>query len=929
MAEDRSEKLSLMQRFGLFFYDRREITLLYFAVFIIFGLLSYTVFMQRQGFPAVDVPVSVVNGTYFVQDRTKVDTDIALPASRALVELPEVEQITSQTGDNFFVLIIQYQEGVTSKQGNALVEKTLKDKKIFPAAAQTEFKPINATKFANEYDLLISVYDDKDSTSEQLTATAERVADGMSQRDGIDRVAVLKQLETGTDPRTGKTATELRHFDRVGVREGRDFNFYPSATIGIVGSANGDALKLSDDVHTAIEAIKQEPGNENTSITVAADFAEGVRDQIQSLQRSLLEGLAVVLLICFLLISWRASLTAAIAMLSVMLVTIGILYLTGNTLNTITMFALILSLGLIVDDTIIKVDAIDAAKAESRRKREIVALAAKRVSLASVAGTITTMLAFAPMLFVGGVLGDFIRIMPITVIIGLAMSLLVSLVLVPIISSNVILRKRPERPRNPVLKAEAFVSGGLAKLVLVSKRSRVKGSIIAVGALSIAVVMVGASFPFFQKLQFNIFPTTKDTNSLQASITFPQLTSIQDAQKYTDEINERIEASLGTDAKRVSYMNSGSSTDAIATIDLISYTEREATSPQLVEKLQTEFDDYKAAQVKIDQIDVGPPEEELPFRVQVYSEDDAKASVLASDIVAFLSGRSIDRQNGTTAKITRAEIANPTQTVRIDGQKVTEARAGFDANDTSALVVAAQNEVQDEFTSDKLAGYGLAKDALKFDFGTESENQESFSTLLIAFPILLGIMYFLMVFQFKSFLQPLLIFMAIPFSFFGVATGLYLSDNSLSFFVMVGFFALIGIALNNTILLTDYANQARKDGMGRVDATAYAIKARFRPLITTSLTSVVALVPLALSDPFWESLSFTLIFGLLSSTFLVIVAFPYIYLGGEILRALGHTIWQRQLPKVVQYPVDILISPVRLAAFILHGIFRHKPGESL
>ena len=101
---------------------------------------------------------------------------------------------------------------------------------------------------------------------------------------------------------------------------------------------------------------------------------------------------------------------------------------------------------------------------------------------------------------------------------------------------------------------------------------------------------------------------------------------------------------------------------------------------------------------------------------------------------------------------------------------------------------------------------------------------------------------------------------------------------------MIGFFALIGIAVNNTIMLVDYANQALRAGSTHTDAMAEAVQHRFRPLLTTSLTSVVALTPLALSDPFWQPLAVTLIFGLLSSTFLVIVVFPYYWLIAEWLR---------------------------------------------
>jgi multidrug efflux pump subunit AcrB len=180
--------------------------------------------------------------------------------------------------------------------------------------------------------------------------------------------------------------------------------------------------------------------------------------------------------------------------------------------------------------------------------------------------------------------------------------------------------------------------------------------------------------------------------------------------------------------------------------------------------------------------------------------------------------------------------------------------------------------------------YGLDKNALQFDFGNEGDNQESFSTMIKAFPVLLVVMYLLMLVQFRSFLQPLLIFLAIPFSWFGVSLGLRLTDNPISFFVMVGFFALIGIAVNNTILLTDYANKELAAGKTNVDAIASALRNRFRPLLTTSVTSVVALIPLVLNDPFWESLAITLMFGLISSTLLVLLTFPYFWLGLEMLR---------------------------------------------
>jgi multidrug efflux pump len=196
----------------------------------------------------------------------------------------------------------------------------------------------------------------------------------------------------------------------------------------------------------------------------------------------------------------------------------------------------------------------------------------------------------------------------------------------------------------------------------------------------------------------------------------------------------------------------------------------------------------------------------------------------------------------------------------------------------------AQDTVKKEFDDKKMATYGLGASDITFNIGTQEDFQKSFNKLAFAFPILLVAIYILLVTQFRSLLQPLLIFMAIPFSLFGISAGLWLTHNPFSFFTLLGFFALLGLSLKNTILLTDYANQARRAGAGHTEAVAISLQERFRPLIATSLTAIISLIPLYLSNPFWEGLTVTLMFGLLSSTFLVITVFPYYYLGGEFLR---------------------------------------------
>ncbi len=918
-----SSRLSVLQKFGLFFFRNKEITIVFWLAAVVFGLLSYTTLMKRQGFPNVDVPVSIVSGTYFVNDKNIVDQQVALPASTAIKKLPQVKSVDSQSADNVFILTISYKDGTSSAQGNNLVRDALRSG-ILPQSATAEFKAIDAGRFAEQSDLLISVYSSNSAvTTEQLQDRASAVAKQFAGLSTVQNAVVLKQIESGTNPATGQPQQEQRTFDRYGVRDASgSVLFYRSVMIGLRAKPTADALQLYDDVQTKIQNLSSDAKFNDVRLSVSADFAEGIRSQISNLQTSLLEGFAIVIVVSFLLISWRAGIVTALSMATVQLITIGILYASGITLNTITLFALILSLGLIVDDTIIVVEAIDAARGSSNDKYRAVSRAIGRVARASLTGTITTMLAFAPMLFISGILGEFIRILPISIIVSLAASLLVSLSVVPFMGRFLLKNNHTASAEslkssfNPFTKVEDLISSGLARMVRAGEHSLKRRLLIGATTMAIGLMFFAASLPLFSKLKFDIFPSTKDSNEIAVSLQFDDNTTLQQAQATSDEANDMIGNALGKNMRRLSYLNTGSNTSVQMDIMLTSYKDREVTSPELIGRVQAALSGLHGARVKVSQIDAGPPKDDYPFAVRISANDPAKAQALANDIRTFLQDKTIERPNGTTAKVVRTALAPSEFITRSQAERYIEVKAGFDADDVSTLVSQAKTAMTDHYDTNRLQKYGIGTNQLVYDFGSESDNQDSFKSMLIAFPILIAIMYLLLLQQFRSFLQPLLIFIAIPFSFFGVAAGLYNTKNPLSFFVMVGFFALIGIAVNNTILLTDYANQERERGLSIYQAMAAAIKARFRPLLTTSITGVVGLIPLALSDPFWESLSVTLIFGLLSSTFLVIIVYPYLYLFGEWLRGIGRLWWKRRLWRPLQIVMDIMLAPLRFVRFL-------------
>lgn len=872
-------KLNPFQKFSLFFYDNFRTGFIIWIIVLGFGALSYTTLMTRKGFPSVNIPLSTISGVYVVGDKDKVDTDLAKPISEKLKTINGVKSTDVRAFDNNFFALVEYNENVDLPRVSSEVQNSVNNLNL-PDSAKVEFKVLDVAKYNQAYDIIVSVYDKNGSviTEDQ----ANTISRSLSSVADVSKTEVLPQFKQVVSPVDGSNINQKVAFDRIGTKndDQERAKTYQSYSIGIVGTNKSDDLRLYDDISAKIQEINR---SGDLQVTISADYAEGIREQLSSLQGSLLEGLLIVVIISFALISWRAGLSTALSMVTVLLATVGVLYLLGYTLNTITLFGLVLSLSLIVDDTTIIAEAIDAAKHKHRDKRQAIIEAISKVARASMTGTFVTALAFTPMLFISGILGSFIKVMPITIITAIILSLVVSLALIPLLSKKLILGGKSKNI-NPVTRAEVKLRDLLVNNILRTQNSFKLKVTMAVLSVALALGSVGLAFYTFSTLKFDIFPAAKDGNELTMTIRFDEGTSIAKAEQITDEVNDRLSKSLDGYSRRISYTNNADNRQAVAVITLTPYQDRYLSYQQLKDSANAVIGTIDGAKVKVDLLAAGPPKDDEPLSIRITSEDSTKAMVLANDIVKSIDNHELTRVNGTSAKIIEPNIVNQLSTTRYDSAKVVEVKAKFDADDVSQLVQLAQTDIKKEFPEDRVSSYGLDRNALKFDFGSESENQESFGSMLKAFPILLIIMYILMLLQFRSFIQPLLIFLAIPFSWLGVALGLKLSDNPISFFVLVGFFALIGIAVNNTILLTDYANREIKNGKSHVEAIAEALKNRFRPLLTTSITSVAALIPLTLKDPFWESLAITLMAGLISSTILVLITFPYFWLLTEYAR---------------------------------------------
>ncbi len=864
--------------------SRYRVTLVVWLGVLLFGAFSYLSLLDREGFPPVEVPIAVVTGTYFVDDAELVDADVAQQMSEILVDIDEVVSVQSTARNDSFSLFVEFEQGTNSSEGAALARSEIDDNFESVNGVEYEVESISANQFNNQYDLLAAVYVVNDSTLDDLESAADDLAESLGRVDEVrssDGIALTAEAQ---DPITGQTEIRQTSFSRVAVKDSEnDIDFYNSALVGVEAASGVDDLDLDEAVNDEI-ADWNESRDDEVEAVVSAGFADIIRTQISELQTSIGNGLLAVLLVVGLLIGWRPALLVSLFIPTVMLSTLLGIYLLGYTLNVIVLFALVLTLGLIVDNATVVTEALDVARRNGKSVRKQIESALSKVGTAMIAGTLTTVLVFAPLLFVSGILGEFIRVLPSTVILALLLSLTVAIVLVPFLAAIVLLRAKKSGGwlKRPIEVSQRAI-GNLPRLLVAKPRL---GKMVASLMVLVSLGVVGLAGVLASQVPFNIFPESDDADAIIVNIDFASGTDIDEAIELVDEINQEIKGAIGQDLHSATYYEA-SERSAFAQVDLTPFRDRDTTSQEYIAQLSDSLDELAEdrADVLIRQLDAGPPPDDFPFTVEFYGEDMDAVAELGEDVASVLESETIERPDGGSVVVEEVQRdLDPEDIRRKDGDRFLSVSLRLGDEDTSTAIMAAQDFINDRFDGEELDDRGLDESAISFDLGQEDQNVESFEGVQLALGVALLLMYILLLLQFNSFLQPLLIFVAIPLSLFGVFSGLLITDNPLSFFVMVGLVGLFGIVVNNAILLLDYANQERRSGKSRVEAISSAVEQRFRPVVTTTLTTIGALLPLLLTDPFWEPLAATIVFGLISSTILVLLTFPYYYLGLEKFR---------------------------------------------
>lgn len=655
-------------------------------------------------------------------------------------------------------------------------------------------------------------------------------------------------------------------------------------------------------------------------------------------------------------LGFRAAIVVMISIPLSLAIGLSLLNAFGFSINQLSIVGLIVALGILVDDSIVVVENIERYLREGYSRKDAAIKATSQITLAVIGCTVTLILAFLPLLFLPEGSGDFIRSLPMAVVTTVLASLLVSLTIVPFLSSRIL--KTPHNPEgNIFLRAlKRLISGSYSRLLNVALQTPVVTLLIALvifgGALSLGGRVGFGLFPASEKPQFLINIETPDGSSLGET---NRVARYVESQLKRDPAIRHFTTNVGKGNPRIYYNILQRNESANFSQFFVQLTDVEpAEKRALIDKYRDRFALYPNARIEVKDFEQGPAQE-APVAIRVFGENLDTLRTVASRVETILkqtpgliyvnnplATRKTDLRinvNKEKAGLLGLSVADINRTIRLAvvGLNVGTFKAPNDEDDYTINVTLPKGRITDQTVLNNLyvntvtgsavplrqvadvqfetgtslirhydkdryvsvtgfvkTGYlvdNIYQDVLKkldamtfpdgfrFQAAGELESREqSFGGLgTIILITVFGFMAVLIL-EFGTIKSTLIVLSVIPLGIIGAIAALLLTGNPFSFVAIIGLIALIGIEVKNSILLVDFTNQLRKQGMPLVEAIKEAGEVRFVPIVLTSLTAIGGLMPLALeNNPLYSPLAWVLIGGLISSTLLSRIVTPVVY----------------------------------------------------
>jgi len=798
--------------------------------------------------------------------------------------------------------------------------------------------------------------------------------------DEFEKIPLIT-LDDGTVVHLGEVAEVIDGFTDLDIKT--RFNGKRAAIVQVSRTSEQDIIEIARTARSYVERLKQKLP-EGLDVAIWGDISAMVEDRIDLMLRNGLQGIFLVFISLALFLNFRLAFWVAIGIPISFMGAFMVLDGLDQTINMISLFAFIMTLGILVDDAIIIGENIYSHYTRGKSPSAAVVDGLKEVGVPVVMAVSTTVVAFAPLLFISGIMGKFIAVMPMAVMVILLVSLGEALVILPSHLNHALIQSEKkigkftswhERLRERVEKGLYAV---IDRLYLPSIKYVVKNRYftlsIGLGVLIISLGIVAGGyvpFVFFQK---------GESDWIVAEIVYPLGTpfriteeTIEHVEKKSFELNTVFDEFSKKNGRLVKYtfsivgaiprrdwkppeygshvgqvwlelagsekrINVSTHTilgkwrsliGEIPGVERLTFATLEggpAGNPIEIQLSGQDFDQLKQAAAELkaeiatypgtfdisDNFKPGKQEKKIRVKEGVRSLGVTMAGLARQVRQAFYGEEALRIQRGRDdvkvlvrypeeerrslagiedmrirtndgKEIPIEEVADVTSgraysvINRVDRKRTISVISDIDETIANASVIVA------DLKTNFLPGLVDRFPGLTYDFeGQEKRTRESLDSIKSGYLLAMMGIFLLLASQFRSYIQPVIIMMAIPFGLIGAVMGHLVMGMEFTIVSIFGIVALSGIVVNDALILIDFINRAVRDGMDIDQAVVESGRARFRPVLLTSLTTIAGLFPLLLERSFQAQflipMAVSICFGLLAATLLTLLYVPALYL---------------------------------------------------
>ncbi|PHR55193.1 MAG: RND transporter [Robiginitomaculum sp.] len=929
-----------------------------------------------------------VDGTKFMQDVTR--------EIQAISTFPAAAEpaIISQFRNRNEIMRIAVSGDVDEKLLKHTAEKIRRELALYPTVPSVELFGVRGEEVSIEvsetnlkrYGLTIqNVADAVRATSLNASSGTVRTDQGSVQlrtrnladsKEDFENI-VVRQLTSGAVIRVKDVATVIDGFEQVNLLA--TVNGKRTVLVQILSGPNMDVMKMAAHVHEYMKesADTLPPG---ISMTLWDDASEAYSGRISTITSNFLSGLVLVFLTLFLFLRPKIAFWVSVGIATAFAGGLAFLPALGVSFNMISTFAFLLVIGVIVDDAIIVGEAIHTRNEEG----EIDLIAAENgtnmVTKPVIFAVLTTMIFFAPWMFLSGGTSEFTRAISLVVIMALTFSLIESLIILPAHLSHL----KPVDPKHPVTRFQAKIANSLVWFAYNVYRPAMRACLhrrylTAAGFFTAMILSVGLLTSGIVKTSFT---PESESDQISISVELPEgtpysrtlevLKQIQTAEKNLEhEINE---STKGEGKLIENWYTRSRDNNVLALVKLVPPETRVLTAKETADRLRAligEVPDAESISVSYKDGDNNEPPIEYVLNANDLDALEAAADDLMNQLRSYGGVFNVVNDSQTSANEVRFELKDGAHALGITSADVArQVRQGFfgeevqrlprDGEDVRvfvrypridresldfmgqirirtqdgreiplssvanlrfdkgvsrivrrerqrAIVISAEvvperiNEIRDALKNDFFVDFDARHpEVTRGNIGRSQGEAEFMAEIGFFMLIAVGVAYFLIAIAFRSYAEPLLILLAaIPFCFTGAMVGHLLIGMPLSLLSYLGISAAAGVAVNDNLVLLDYVHKLRAQGMDGAQALLEAGTRRFRPILLTSLTTFVGLVPLMLERsiqaqwlvPIGVALAFGVLFALLVTLFFV----PALYgIGADIRRTFIRIVWRKE-----------------------------------